>query len=98
LAAAERGRAGRVYNLGGGCERTNLSVVRAILAILGKSHSLIQHVVDRPGHDRRYGIDATRARTELGWAPEIAFDAGLRDTVEWYREHEAWCSAVTASH
>ena len=98
LAAAEKGRAGRVYNLGGGCERTNLSVVHAILAILGKPESLIEHVVDRPGHDRRYGIDATRARTELGWAPAIAFDAGLRGTVEWYREHEAWCSAVTVSH
>ncbi|MGD8601067.1 MAG: dTDP-glucose 4,6-dehydratase [Gemmatimonadota bacterium] len=98
LAAAERGRAGRVYNLGGGCERTNLSVVRALLDMLDKPEALIEHVADRPGHDRRYGIDASRAAAELGWRPKIAFQDGLRSTVDWYLENEAWLSAVTVSH
>jgi len=94
LAAAERGRAGRVYNLGGDAERTNLSVVKALLSILGKSESLMEHVTDRPGHDRRYAIDFSRATEELGWRPTRGFEDGLADTVQWYMENEAWSGAV----
>ncbi|HUP51641.1 MAG TPA: dTDP-glucose 4,6-dehydratase [Longimicrobiales bacterium] len=94
LAAAERGRAGEAYNFGGDAERTNLSLVREILSILGKPHSLIEHVKDRPGHDRRYAIDASRAKAELGWAPKVDFAAGLKTTVEWYLANGAWCEAV----
>ncbi len=97
LAAADRGRAGRAYNFGGNAERTNLSVVRELLGILGKPESLIEHVTDRPGHDRRYAIDASRARAELAWVPEIEFEKGLRETVEWYGANGAWRKAVTAS-
>ncbi len=97
LAAAERGEAGRVYNLGGDSEKTNLSLVRGLLTILGKPESLIEHVTDRPGHDRRYAIDTRRARAELGWQPRIAFAEGLRDTVAWYVENAAWCQAVLTS-
>jgi len=95
LAAADGGRPGRVYNFGGDAERTNLSLVRELLAILGKPESLIEHVKDRPGHDRRYAIDHARAAAELGWAPEIDFASGLRSTVEWYLDSRAWCAAVT---
>jgi dTDP-glucose 4,6-dehydratase len=96
LAAAERGRGGRVYNFGGDAERTNMSLVREVLDILGKPESLIAHVKDRPGHDRRYAIDASRAKTELGWKPTVDFDEGLHRTVAWYRENRAWCRAVLA--
>ena len=97
LAAADAGRAGRVYNFGGNSERTNLSVVKELLEILGKPESLIGHVTDRKGHDRRYAIDPSRAAAELGWEPEIAFEEGLRSTVEWYMTHGAWSSAVRLS-
>ncbi|HET9947952.1 MAG TPA: dTDP-glucose 4,6-dehydratase [Longimicrobiales bacterium] len=94
LAAAERGRPGRVYNLGAGSERTNLSLVRELLGILEKPESLIEHVEDRPGHDRRYAIDASRAAEELGWSPSVALSEGLRETVAWYCAHRAWCRTV----
>ena len=98
LAAEAGGRAGRVYNFGGDAERTNLSLVREVLGILGKPESLIEHVTDRPGHDRRYAIDASRAAEELGWTPKISLPDGLRSTVAWYRENRAWCDEVSASH
>jgi dTDP-glucose 4,6-dehydratase len=94
VAAAERGRAGRVYNFGGDAERTNLDVVRAILAHLGKPESLVTFVDDRPGHDRRYAVDFARATSELGWSPATRFDEGLAETVDWYRANEAWVAAV----
>jgi len=96
LAAAERGRSGAVYNLGGGAERTNLTVVHEILRLVGRPQSLVRFVADRPGHDRRYGIDSSKASGELGWSPDISFSAGLADTVEWYRDNPEWIAAVTA--
>ena len=91
-----RGRPGQVYNVGGNSERTNLAVVKTILRILGKPESLIQFVTDRPGHDRRYAIDAGRIRAELGWTPQVAFEKGLAETVAWYREHQDWLALVTS--
>ena len=83
------GQPGTVYNIGGGNERENIEVAENILARLGKPRSLIRHVEDRPGHDRRYAVDCARIRT-LGWAPEVNFDEGLRATIDWYKEHDAW--------
>ncbi len=85
-----RGRAGAVYNVGGGNERRNEEIAATILAALGKPASLVRHVTDRPGHDRRYAIDATVVATELGFTPRRPFDEGIADTIAWYRTHASW--------
>ncbi len=94
--AYSKGEAGAVYNIGGNSEQTNLEVVRAILAYLGKSESLISHVSDRPGHDRRYAIDAGKIMTELGWTPSASFEEGLEKTLDWYAAHDDWLARVTS--
>lgn len=85
----EQGAPGEVYNIGGGGEIANIDLTRRILALVGRDESLIQPVADRPGHDRRYALDAGKIQA-LGWKPQIAFDAGLASTVEWYRQNEWW--------
>jgi dTDP-glucose 4,6-dehydratase len=85
-----QGRAGEVYHVGADTERRNLDLVRSILSHLGKSENLIQFVPDRPGHDRRYAIDSTKLRAEIGWKPLHDFEEGLSETIEWYRQNEAW--------
>ncbi|MBM4070579.1 MAG: dTDP-glucose 4,6-dehydratase [Planctomycetes bacterium] len=88
------GRIGEVYNIGGRCERTNLDLTLTLLEILGKPRSLIQHVNDRPGHDRRYAIDCRKIERELGWRPDIDFNAGLADTVRWYADNSDWLASL----
>jgi dTDP-glucose 4,6-dehydratase len=88
------GKIGEVYNLGGGNERENVAIAALILAALGKPASLVRHVTDRLGHDRRYAIDARKIERELGWTPRREFAEGLRDTIEWYRSHRTWWEAV----
>ncbi len=85
-----KGRAGEVYNIGGHNERTNLEVVKTVLAQLGKPESLITYVTDRPGHDRRYAIDPSKISSELGWTPSTAFDGGIKKTIEWYLANRTW--------
>ena len=89
-AVLRQGKAGEVYNVGGQSERTNLSVVKTILNRLGRPHSLIRYVKDRPGHDRRYAIDFSKIQRTLGWSPSISFEEGIEETVAWYRTHEEW--------
>lgn len=88
------GQSGRIYNIGSDQEKQNLDVIHQILEILGKSRDLIQFVADRPGHDRRYAIDATRLHTELGWQPKIQFEEGLAQTVKWYSQNTEWVEGV----
>ena len=88
------GREGAVYNIGAEGERTNLEVARRILGILGKSDDLISFVAERPAHDRRYAVDSSRLRMELGWSPRIPFEEGLCETVRWYRDHPLWVDGV----
>jgi len=86
----------RVYNIGGSNEKTNLQVVNTILEHLGKPKSLIKHVTDRPGHDRRYAIDATRISEELDWHPTFNFEQGIEETIDWYRKNKKWLSRIVS--
>jgi len=94
LAALEKGKTGEVYNLGGGNERPNLVVAKAILKHTGSPEALIEFVKDRPGHDRRYAIDCSKAKKDLGWTPKVKFEAGLKKTLDWYRENAGWVARV----
>jgi dTDP-glucose 4,6-dehydratase len=89
----ESGTAGEVYNIGGGNEVRNADLTRRILQLCGKPESLIRHVEDRPGHDRRYSLDTTKLQ-KLGWKPRVPFEQGLAETVAWYRQNEWWWRPV----
>lgn len=93
-AAMERGKAGEVYNFGGNAERENLFVVKEILRLLGKGEEQIHYVKDRPGHDRRYAMDSSKARALLLWEPKHTFEQGLRATVDWYLLQRPWWERV----
>jgi dTDP-glucose 4,6-dehydratase len=84
------GKEGAVYNIGGRGERPNLVVAKTILDRLGKPHSLIRFVADRPGHDRRYAINFSKIERELGWGPSVSFEEGIRLTIQWYLAHREW--------
>lgn len=88
------GRPGEVYNIGGHNEKTNLEIVRLILERLGKPSSLIRHVQDRPGHDRRYAIDAAKIEQELGWRPKTMFQDGIQLTLDWYLKNRDWVEHI----
>jgi dTDP-glucose 4,6-dehydratase len=97
----ENGKIGEVYNIGGNNERENIFIVKKIIEILreitkdeGINESLIKHVKDRPGHDRRYAIDASKIKKELGWEPKTSFEEGIRKTIEWYLENKDWLESV----
>jgi len=87
---------GEVYNIGGCNEKTNLEVVDLILNRLGKPKSLIKHVTDRPGHDRRYAIDASKIISELGWQPLVSFEEGIGKTIDWYLQNQDWLRSIVS--
>lgn len=89
------GKPGEVYNIGGRTEKTNMELTKTLLRLLDKPDSLIQHVKDRPGHDRRYAIDCSKIERELGWSPNVTFETGLQDTIKWYKDNAAWISAIS---
>jgi dTDP-glucose 4,6-dehydratase len=102
-AVLHAGRHGETYNVGGACEMPNLEIVRLICGVLDKLQpradarsyaEQIRFVADRPGHDRRYAIDAGKISAELGWRPQVKFEVGICETVQWYLDHESWVNAV----
>ncbi len=86
----EKGRNGEVYNIGGNQELQNIELTKKLLAGLGKGEEMIERVEDRPGHDLRYSLDCSKIEAELGWKPKTGFEQGLKETVKWYKENEAW--------
>ncbi|MBM2827278.1 MAG: dTDP-glucose 4,6-dehydratase [Dehalococcoidia bacterium] len=89
LTALRKGKPGEVYNIGGGNERHNIEVAHSIVSLLGKPSSLIQHITDRPAHDRRYSLDSSKLMA-LGWSPKRTFEEALEETVRWYVDNEPW--------
>jgi dTDP-glucose 4,6-dehydratase len=94
LAVLEKGKLGEVYNIGGLDVEENLTMARRVLELTGKPESLLSYVQDRPGHDRRYALDCSKMKSELGWSPQIPFQDGLRQTIEWYRTNMDWVDGV----
>ena len=88
------GKVGESYAIGAGQEMTNIAIVKLILEILGKSESCISFVKDRPGHDRRYAIDASKLQESVGWKPVVSFEEGLRETIDWYQHNSTWVEHV----
>ena len=91
-----KGVVGEVYNIGGNNEKANIDIVKLIIKELGASEDLIEHVKDRPGHDRRYAIDNTKITSQLGWRPEYTFERGIHETIQWYLENEDWLKNITS--
>ncbi|MDR1701978.1 MAG: GDP-mannose 4,6-dehydratase, partial [Sporomusaceae bacterium] len=89
-----RAKAGEVYNIGGNNEKSNIEIVKTILKILGKPESLIKYVKDRPGHDRRYAIDASKIKRDLNWEPKYTFTQGIEETVAWYVKNRDWWQTI----
>jgi dTDP-glucose 4,6-dehydratase len=92
----QHGRPGEIYNIGGGTELSNKQLTERLLAECGAGWDLVRTVPDRKGHDRRYSVDITKITNELGYAPRMRFDDGLRETVQWYRHHRSWWEPLTA--
>jgi len=88
--ALHKGKAGEIYNVSAGMPQPNLKIVKTILKHLGKPETLMQYVKDRPGHDRRYALDSSKIRRELGWLPQVSFEDGIRKTIDWYRSNSSW--------
>ena len=88
--ALEGGETGEIYNVSAGTPQPNLKIVKTILKHLGKPETLMQHIQDRPGHDRRYALDSSKIRRELGWQPQVSFDDGIRRTIDWYCSNTSW--------
>jgi len=96
LTVLNKGIEGEVYNIGGNNEKSNLEVVKYILRKLGKPESLIEHIKDRPGHDRRYAINNAKITTQLNWKPMYTFERGICETIQWYLDHPDWIDRVTS--
>lgn len=87
---------GEIYNIGGNNEKANIEIVKLIIAALGKDETLIEFVKDRPGHDRRYAIDNYKITSQLGWQPAYTFEQGIKETIQWYLEHQEWIAHIVS--
>lgn len=96
LRMLDAGAPGEIYNISAGREETNLRMAARVLDLVGRPAGLIRHVDDRPGHDRRYALDTTKIRRELGWKPTVSLEEGLAATLSWYREHRQWWECIKA--
>ncbi len=94
LAVLDLGSAGEIFNIGGNCALPNIEVIRRILSATKKPESLLRHVVDRPGHDRRYALSSAKIQTRTGWQPQMAFEQGLAETIAWYQRNQQWVARV----
>lgn len=94
----EKGKIGEVYNIGGNNEKTNLEITKILLKFLGKGEDLIKYVDDRLAHDRRYAIDASKIKNELGWEPSVTFEEGIAKTFNWYQNHKEWWNKLNQKH
>ncbi|MBD3420825.1 MAG: dTDP-glucose 4,6-dehydratase [Chitinivibrionales bacterium] len=94
----DRGKPGEVYNIGGNNEMHNIDIVKLLLEHLGKPESLITYVTDRLGHDRRYAIDASKIKAELGWEPQVTFHEGIKSTIDWYLKNRHWWQELQKRH
>ena len=92
----KNGKIGEVYNIGGNNEKANIEIVKTILSALEKDESLIEYVIDRKGHDRRYAIDSSKMRNELGWEPKTDFDSGIKKTIDWYLSNKDWWEQIVS--
>ena len=90
----EKGKVGEVYNIGASNEMPNIKIIKLILSYMKKSEELIQYVKDRPGHDRRYAIDSSKIKNELGWTPSYTFENAITDTIDWYLKNESWWKRI----
>ena len=95
-AVLEKGKVSEIYNVGGNNEKANIEIVSTLLHNLGKDESLITHVQDRPGHDRRYAIDNTKITSQLGWSPSYTFEEGMKQTIQWYLSNREWIENITS--
>lgn len=93
-----KGLIGEVYNIGGNNEKANIDIVKLIVKTVGKSQSLIKHIKDRPGHDRRYAIDSTKIKTQLGWKPKYTFEQGMEETISWYLKNTKWVENIVSGN
>jgi len=91
-----KGKDGEIYNIGGNNEKSNIEIVKLIINALGKSEDLIEFIKDRPGHDRRYAIDNTKIKTQLGWEPEYTFKKGMKKTIKWYLDNTEWIENIVS--
>ncbi len=94
----DKGKSGEIYNVGDGCELTNIDLTKKLLKLLGKPESLISYVEDRPGHDRRYAMDSTKIQKELGWKKKHSFEEALKETINWYQNNTGWIERRTKQH